>query len=140
MKTRGRRFTSRGFTLIEMLIVIAVIGVMSALIVAAITNATADTRLVLARQQQAVVQEAINAWVVATSATNSMQKVRAEYNGSTNRFALAMAYLDPGTLEHFQEFTTNSAQPRTEAIAKSGQYLVLEDWASSGYPRVNRVP
>jgi len=138
MKAHTRFFRSlRGFTLIELLIVIAVIGVMSALIVAAITNAAADTRLVLARQQQAVVQEAVNAWVAAQSATSSVQKVRQDYNDSTNRFFLVSGYLDATTLAHFQEYKGSATLPRSEAMAKSGKYLVFPDWTAGSYPQVN---
>lgn len=134
----------RGFTLIELLIVIAVIGVMSALIVAAITNSTEDTRLVLGRQQQAVVQEALNAWVASQSATNSVASVRDFYNersSQSERFALVSPYLAPATAEHFAEFSqTNANQPRSEAMAKTGQYLSFPDWQAGSYPRVNMEP
>ena len=63
----------RGFTLIELLLVIAIIGVMSALIVSSVVNAASDSRDVIGRQQQVVLQEALNSWITANSSgTNSI--------------------------------------------------------------------
>ncbi len=53
----------RGFTLVELLVVIAIIGVLASLVIASFSNVTQDTRNVIALQQQAVLQEALNNWI-----------------------------------------------------------------------------
>ncbi len=55
------------FSLIELLIVIAIIGVMASMVVAAFSNATQDARRVVVLQQQAVLQEALNTWITRES-------------------------------------------------------------------------
>lgn len=133
-----------GFTLIELLLVIAIIGIMSALIVTAISNTSSDARTVLARQQQAVFQEALNAWISsASSGTNSLQDARTLYNNQATALAkltLIQSYLDPSTYAHFTGNTTNAALLQSEAMRKEGSYLQFTSWATNAYPRVNMGP
>ena len=133
----------RGFTLIELLLVIAVIGIMSALIVAAVTNSASDARLVIARQQQAVLQEALNAWVAAeSSGTGSMQSARLAYSNeatSLDKLGLIQDYLDPTSYEHMTAGNADASKIQTDAMLKSGVYLQFSTWTTTNYPRVNMV-
>ena len=117
---------------------------MSALIVAAISNTSSDARMVLARQQQAVFQEALNAWISsASSGTNSLQDARTTYNNQPTalaKLALIQNYLDPSTYAHFTEYTTNAALLQSDAMRKEGAYLQFTSWATNAYPRVNMGP
>jgi prepilin-type N-terminal cleavage/methylation domain-containing protein len=60
MTTKLRK---RAFTLVEMLLVVAIISILAAMAISNFSNASKDTREVVARQQLAVVQEAVNHWV-----------------------------------------------------------------------------
>ncbi|HRJ73002.1 MAG TPA: type II secretion system protein [Terrimicrobiaceae bacterium] len=144
MRAPNASFQRRAFTLIELLLVIAIIGIMSALIVTAISNTSSDARMVLARQQQAVFQEALNAWISsASSGTNSLQDARTAYNNQSTALAklsLIQNYLDPSTYAHFTGYTTNTAQLQSEAMRKEGVYLQFTSWATNAYPRVNMGP
>ena len=62
--------------MVELLIVISVIGIMSALVISAFSNAAQDTRRVIARQQQASVQNAVNAWVTSKSSTDGLKATK----------------------------------------------------------------
>lgn len=131
-----------GFSLIELIIVIAVIGIMAALIVTMIANASQDTKAVLARQQQAVVQEALNAWVAGYSLTNGLVKTRDAYNGEATdlgKFELIKPYLNPSTVGHFVDFSDNG-RFQSEAMVSLGQKLTFSDWQSGGYPTVSMGP
>ncbi|MCB1229606.1 MAG: type II secretion system protein [Verrucomicrobiae bacterium] len=136
----GRRRASRGFTMVEMLIVISVIAIMAALVISAFSNAAQDTRRVVARQQQAAVQSAVNAWVTAkASGTGSLSGARTEYNAATTSLArlnLVANYLDEKTIAHFRTNTTNTGQVLSEALKKTNQYLELPAWNAASYPKV----
>jgi prepilin-type N-terminal cleavage/methylation domain-containing protein len=139
MKSRRRP----AFSLVELLLVIAIIAIMASLVIAAFSNASADSRLVIARQQQAVVQEAVNSWVAYRSAApRSLASARTEYNAAANglaRLALVQAYLDSATYSHLVANTSNVDRVRSDAMVKSGQYLQITDWPSGSYPKVNLI-
>lgn len=141
MKNIDRNSAKRAFTMIEMLIVIAVIGIMSALVISAFSNAAQDTRRVVARQQQAAVQNAVNAWVSSYSQENGLAAARTAYNAastSKGRLQLVGNYLDDSTLSHFlnPSNTVSNDEVRSAALKKTGQYLDLSSWSTTSYPKV----
>lgn len=132
-----------GFTLIELIIVIAVIGIMSALAISSLSNGATDTREIVARQQQATVQSAVNGWVTGQlSGTASLSQVRTIYNTPTTsveRLALIQDYLDEVSYQHFTEMSEDSEEVLSAALAKLGWHLSLPEWASGSYPKVDLV-
>ena len=52
-----------GFSLVELLLVLGIISIMASIVISSFTNAAQDSRNVLARQQQATLQSALNNWV-----------------------------------------------------------------------------
>jgi len=131
------------FSLVELLVVIAIIAIMASIVISAFSNAAADSRLVLVRQQQAVVQEAVNSWLAYRSAApRSLSSARTEYNAATTglaRLALVRSYLDDATYAHLVANTSNADQVRSDAMIKSGEYLQITDWPSGSYPKVNLI-
>lgn len=151
---------SGGFSFVEAIFVIAIIGIMSSLVVAAISNASRDAHRVMARQQQASIQNAVTAWVMsqtreATGRFRSLESVRATYNAQPTtkaRFLKFLApdplstdasakvgFIDPATAEHFNAYTTSSDRLKTAALENAKQYLSLPDWQSGEFPRVDMV-
>ncbi|WP_395750953.1 type II secretion system protein [Prosthecobacter sp.] len=158
MKTKVQQQKQKGFSFVEAIFTIAIIGIMSSLVVAAISNASRDAHRVMARQQQASVQSALTAYVMAqtrvgtTAQFRSLESVRTAYNAlpsSLARFNLLVpnasspdptlraGFLDQTTADHFLDNTTNANQLLTTALSNAQQYLTLPDWQSGDFPRVN---
>ncbi len=155
-----RKQRRAGFSFVEAIFTIAIIGIMSSIVVAAISNASRDAYRVLARQQQASVQSALTAWVMSqmrvtnSAQFNSLENVRVTYNGlstSRARFNLLVptpaspdpsqrvGFLDQTTADHFADYSTNASQLQTAALYNSQQYLSLPDWQSGDFPHVDLV-
>ena len=156
-----------GFSLVEVLVVIAIISILATLVISSFSNAAHDSREILARQQQAVVQNAVSNWVAgqigsywdhdSNATTPPVQQtvgtVRARYKtdpatGSDrtglSRLALVSSYLDDATYAHILENTTDAAgnQLKTGAMTKvtPQRYMLLPDWANGSYPKVELLP
>lgn len=158
MAIQKRRDT--GFSFVEAIFTIAIIGIMSSIVVAAISNASRDAHRVMARQQQASVQSALTAWVMAqmrvgnTAQFRGLESVRTFYNTLTtsrDRFKLLkpdpassdpsarVGFLDQTTADHFDDYTSNANQLQTAALYNAQQYLTLPDWQSGDFPHVDLV-
>jgi prepilin-type N-terminal cleavage/methylation domain-containing protein len=136
---------SSGFTLTEALLTMAIIGIISSIVVSAMSSAAKDASRMVARQQQAQVQNAVNAWIsgqtrdLATGQVRSLESIRGDYNSrgtSLARFNLISGYLDESTADHFTDTTTNSDRVKSEAMINARQYLTLGTWVSGSYPKV----
>lgn len=157
---RSRVSGPSGFTMIEAVLTIAIIGIMASLVVTAITNASKDAYRVIGRQQQQAVQNALNAWVMGsmrvgdTAQVQGIDDLRDYYNGlgaTSARFQLLIpnpsassvreraGYLDDATAEHFQAYTVNTSALKTAALEATKQHLELPDWGAGEFPKVQMV-
>ena len=123
-----------GFSLIELLVVICVIGVLSALVITSITNASRDSRWTVARQQQATLQSALNAWITASP---SISSARARYSDSdaSSKLALLSDYLQPDTFADFSSNSTSSSV-RSRILNQLGYGLTFSEWNLTNQPSV----
>lgn len=133
----------QAFTLVEVLLVIAIIGIMSALILTVIGNAAQDSHRVVARQQQVSLQQALNAWINSPANSNSLTVARANYNAAGNQaaiLALLQNYLGADTYGHMSDtnYTTGS-QVGSESLRKANSHLEFSTWTTSNYPTVNMI-
>lgn len=130
----------QGFTLVEVIVVIAIIGIMTSLVVTVYRNVAQDSRDVVARQQQAALQNAVNNWITSETSARAISAVREEFNAAANsdaRLAKISAYLDGKTYEHFDSHTTaGSDQVKSAALNKLNKHLELSTWAAASYPQV----
>ncbi len=155
-----RKQRRAGFSFVEAIFTIAIIGIMSSIVVAAISNASRDAHRVMARQQQASVQSALTAWVMAqmrvgnTAQYRGLESVRTSYNTLSTSLArfnllipvpaspdpnLRAGFLDQTTADHFADYTSNSNQLQTSALYNAQQYLSLPDWQTGDFPHVDLV-
>ena len=134
---------SHAFKFVELIIVIAVVGILTALAIGSFANGAQDAREIVARQQQAALQTSVNAWVASQLTTNAtVSGVRSTYNGATTseaRLTLIKDYLDEETYDHFwdQDLVQPSDEISSEATRKLGWHISLPDWASGSYPKVS---
>ncbi len=152
-----KRSLRKGFTLTESIITIAIIGVMASLVVGAISNGSRDAQRIVARQQQAALQNAINSWVMSetrvgdTRQVRSLKDIRDAYNAQTTSLGKFTAFLvpdsdgvggflDQNTADHIVTYTTNTDRLKSAALDMARQHLVLQHpWAAGGFPRVDLV-
>lgn len=142
MKTL-RTPSNPGFTLVEVLVVIAIIGIMSSLVITVYRNVAQDSRDVVARQQQAAIQNALNNWITSESTTRSIATIRAEYTGTTSgnwgKLTRLQSYLDEGTFKHFQDVTIDDSKILSAALKTLGKHIEFSTWAPNSYPQVQMV-
>lgn len=140
--TRCTRCPS-GFSLLELLVVITVIGIIASLVISSVSGAAQDSRMVIARQQQAVLQNALNAWITANSTGGKdLGDAMESYTGAANataKLGLLANYLQAGSYDHFVTYSTAS-QIRSDAMQKAGVYLEFSAWTTDSYPSVQLRP
>jgi len=122
-----------GFSLVELLIVIAVIGILSALIISAISNATDDSRFAVARQQQVVLQEALNSWIAAQSSVAEAQSI---YATNGNKLSLITSYLRNESPGGGVLFSNNGGAVSSEILDKVDKRLQFSGWTTNAYPSI----
>jgi len=149
MNTTFHTEKGKGFSFVEAIFTIAIIGIMSSLVVSAISNASRDAHRVMGRQQQAAVQGALTAWVMAQSRVGNTAQVRglessARFNllvpnPSSPDPNLRAGFLDQTTADHFLDHTTGTDRLKTAALDSARQHLTLPAWQSGDFPRVELV-
>lgn len=155
MKTHHPSLSHQGYTLIESLMVIAIMGLMATIVVTSFSNVNSDSSRTIARQQQAAIQNAVNAWVncdtnrvnvinatTGTGKLRTLAEIQATYNALTTslaRFNLIAPYLDNTTSSYFTNATINSSQIKSDALSATNQYISMPDWVTGSYPQVSLI-
>lgn len=130
----GRR---SGFSLLEMLIVVVILGTMAALLIPYVSPLRGSASVQVARQQQAELQTALGAWIASASAgTGGLAAARTAYNGAGNKLTLLEGYLQPST---YASFRGGSGGVTSDALDEAGAVLQFSSWAVDSSPSVNWV-
>jgi len=123
-----------GFSLVELLIVIAVIAVMATLMLPLVSGQRQSGQMVVARQQQAALQTALGNWVAAQSSLGGgLAAARNAYATNTDKRAMLQNYLQPGTYAALQG---NGSKVTSQALTASGASLHFSGWAVGGSPSI----
>jgi prepilin-type N-terminal cleavage/methylation domain-containing protein len=131
---RSRRSCSlRAFSLVEILLVIAVIAILSGLAVSYVGGASDNSRMLVARQQQVQLQTALDSWIAAqSSGTAGLGGAKAAYStdAATMLSALSPYLRDPGI------FSVSGGAVSSSALSAAGKSLQFSSWTDSSYPKV----
>ncbi len=134
MTQKIRFVRAGGFSLVELLVVIAVIAVMATLALPLITGQRQSGQMVVARQQQAALQTALGSWVAAQSSLGGgLAAARDAYATNTDKRAMLQNYLQPGTYAALQG---NGSKVTSQALTASGASLHFSVWAVGGSPNI----
>jgi prepilin-type N-terminal cleavage/methylation domain-containing protein len=125
-----------GFTLVELLIVISIIGIIAAMVISSYSNASQDSREVVVMQQQAVLQSALDDWIANSSSIGSAQATYNATSGDRARLDLIKGYLDDLTTAQFSTTNTSQGFLQSGVMQKTAQYVSFGAWTSGSYPKV----
>ena len=126
-----------GFSLIEVLLVVAVIGIIATLLIPYVSPMRGAASNQIARQQQAELQTALGSWVAATSSgPGGLAAARSAYGGAGSKLALLQNYLQPAT---YAALSGSGNNVTSAALNAAGASLQFSSWGVSGTPTVNWV-
>jgi prepilin-type N-terminal cleavage/methylation domain-containing protein len=128
------RLAQKGFSLVEALVVIAVIGIVSALVLPQVMNVQRSASVSLGRQQQAELQTALGNWIVAkSSGPGGLAAARNSYNSAGTKLGLLQNYLQEGT---YAALSGSGSKVTSAALTASGASLQFSSWSVGGSPSV----
>jgi prepilin-type N-terminal cleavage/methylation domain-containing protein len=124
----------RAFSLVELLVVIAVIAILATIMLPLITGHRQSGEMVVARQQQAALQTALGSWVAAQSSLGGgLAAARTSYVNSGNKLSLLQDYLQPTT---YVALTGDGSKVTSRALIASGASLHFSGWGVGGSPSI----
>lgn len=124
-------------SLIEMLIVVAILGIVAALLIPYISPMRGAASVQVARQQQAELQTALGSWIAAASAgPGGLAAARNAYNSAGSKLALLQNYLQPAT---YASLSGSGSSVTSEALGSAGASLQFSSWGVASAPSVNWV-
>lgn len=123
-----------GFSLIEILIVVAVIAVISGLAMTFLGGAAENSRNLVARQQQVQLQTALDAWMTAqSSGTAGLSSVR------TNKYSTDPGVMLTNLIPYLRDtniFSVSGGGVSSSALSGIGKTLQFSSWSNGSYPKV----
>lgn len=124
---------ARAFSLVEILIVIAVLAVLATLVLPQIMNIRGSAHLSTARQQQVELQTALGNWIVAqSSGAGGLAAAKSAYTG--NKLALLQNYLQSAT---YAALTGSGDDVTSAALNAANAKLQFSSWPTgTGQPSV----
>ena len=133
----GKTTSRSGFSFFELLVVVAMLGVIATLLITYVSPMRETTSIQVARQQQAELQTALGAWIAATSSgPGGLAAARGSYNGAGSKLSLLQAYLQPAT---YAALSGSGSSVSSGALAEAGASLQFSSWGVDDSPSVNWV-
>ena len=126
---------SKGFSLVEILLVVAIVALLSALLIPQVSNIRNGASLSVARQQQAELQTALGNWIVArSSGPGGLAAARAAYTGT--KLALLQNYLQEAT---YSSLSGSGDTVTSAALDSANAYLQFSSWSVGQQPTVQWI-
>jgi len=126
-----KRLLAAGFSLVEILLVVVIIAVLSAIVIPQISQMRGSASASVARQQQAELQTALGNWIVArASGPGGLAAARNAYNGhSGNKLTLLQNYLQSAT---YSSLAINGNDVTSGALSAANATLRFSAWNAGG--------
>jgi len=131
---------TKAFSLVEVIIVVAVIGILATFIISSLSGSSEYANMVVARQEQAELQTALGNWIVATSSQpGGLAEARHQYTNEANKLLLLSNYLQDATYQRLR-LTSTGAVVRSPALTASKARLEFSSsWSATDAPSVNWI-
>lgn len=117
----------------EILVVILAIGILSGLAISYVGGASEQASTVVARQQQAQLQSALDSWITArSSGTAGLASAKSLYSTDAEVMLpeLSLYLRDPDI------FRVSAEGVSSDSLAKIGRALQFSTWDEGSYPKV----
>jgi prepilin-type N-terminal cleavage/methylation domain-containing protein len=132
-----RAHPAAGLSLVEMLLVIAILGIIASLLIPYVSPMRGAASTQIARQQQAELQTALGSWIAAASSgPGGLAAARSAYGSAGGKLALLQNYLQPAT---YASLSGSGSTVTSAALTAAGASLQFSSWGVSGAPTVNWV-
>lgn len=119
---------------LELLLVVAVLGVLAALLMPYVSPMRGAASTQVARQQQAELQTALGSWIAAASAgPGGLAAARNAYNSTGSKLGLLQSYLQPAT---YAAFSGAGSSVSSAALTACGASLQFSAWGIESPPVV----
>ena len=127
---KRRNNSDKATSLIELLVVVAILGVIAALLFPYFSPTRGMASQQVARQQQAELQTALGNWIVAqSSGPGGLAAARAAYSShSGTKLQLLQSYLQPATYANLSGTGDNVTSP---ALSGAKAYLQFSSWSTA---------
>jgi prepilin-type N-terminal cleavage/methylation domain-containing protein len=135
---------TRGFTLIEILVGLAIMVILAAFLLPQLTKSVSTAKLTTAREQAMQIQQALDSWLAGSSVSTAHATFgTGDYpNDTTAMLTVLKPYLSADTQALFRVSTTDSTHILSDVMEDNGWYLRL-NWPAAtwttDHPRVEFV-
>ncbi len=127
--------SSSAYSLVELLVVIAVIAVIAGLVVSSMSGTKESAHTLIARQQQAELQTALNNWISRTSSQpGGLAEARSKYNSASDKLLLLSGYLQDSTVANLSG--AGNVVSSTALISSGARLHFTSGWTTTNTPAV----
>jgi prepilin-type N-terminal cleavage/methylation domain-containing protein len=130
----------KAFSLVEVIIVVAVIGILAAFIISSLSGTSEYAHQVVARQEQAELQTALGNWIAAASSDpGGLANARWKYTNTADKLLLLSNYLQDATYQRLRLTSTGPIVRSPALTASKARLEFSSSWSTADVPSVNWI-